>query len=65
MKKKVGAAFLVLDLWKQSVDLVEDLFAGLQGAGKEACFVVTRLGSSQHFPFKGLLAVKQRECCEH
>ena len=57
MDKKVGAAFLVLDLWKQSVDLVEDLILGL---GTE-CFALTRLGSSQHFPFKGLLAVKQRE----
>ena len=51
-KAGLGSALLVLDLWKQCVEEVAELVRAIGG------FVLYPLGSSQHFPFKGFVAVR-------
>ena len=51
-KARLGSALLVLDLWKQCVEEVAELVRAVGG------FALYPLGSSQHFPFKGFVAVR-------
>ena len=58
---KSGAALLVIDLWEKSINEVAELIdEKVKSGGQHSndSFVVTRLGSSRNFPFKGLFAVK-------
>ena len=52
-----GAAVLVIDLWEKSITEVVALIEEIREEEPKDQFVVTRLGSSRDFPFKGLFAV--------
>ena len=50
----VGSVFVFLDMWKKDIDALRALVLADRSA-----FLLRDLGSRRHYPFKGLLCVKQ------